>query len=169
MTQLAYKTIGEQKQLLTKNGGLCTTCCKVIPKVLYTVVMNPLDTISGTPIIDMESSGYWAEGVAIGYTHWRIYMKPKAYPAGSPPWNPDYFIWENQGYYRSLIPNPLTSRYTVGSSSAGTIASTGQLIGLQKYLCSFVLQYEYSGGPGVYLSAEIKLCLSPNGTDWPTL
>jgi hypothetical protein len=174
MTQIAYQTVGGVVKLLTKSGGLCTTCCVLSPKVILTVSdICPMDQLTGFPIYNLESEGYWASGVAIGYTHWRVYtlkLDGSDYPPGPPEDMLLYLsdrVWKNQGYYRAG-PN-MSGLWSYGIFYSGLINSSGMLVGLPQYLCSFGAQYWPGTLSPACFPADIKLCVSPNGTDWPAL
>lgn len=185
MTQLAYQTVSLQKHLLTKSGGLCTTCCTYWPKtILHVRDMCPMDRITGIYALNLQEAGYWNIGVAVGYSYWRVYslFLPGAYTGvwtGYPPGEPEDMYthlsertWQNIGLYRvrdgTWPPVPMHN-YIVGAFYNGTVRADGMLLGLPQYLCSFIAQYYEGTTIPVCFPADIKICVSANGTEWPTL
>jgi len=67
MTQIAYQTVGGVVKLLTKSGGLCTTCCAdyCMPSVVSSVGVPPLQTLTYT--------GFFGKQAPIDNGYWRIY------------------------------------------------------------------------------------------------
>jgi len=67
MTQLAYQTDGGVVKLLTKDGGLCTTCCATpcYNEIISSVKVNPGVTLTYT--------GLQGDGVAPEAGYWRLF------------------------------------------------------------------------------------------------
>jgi len=153
--------------LLSKDGHLCTTCCTPVAKIIGTWwPVYPYHYDTQTPIFNLESLDFWGDGVAIGYIKWRFYSRPGGY---YPPNLPNVWVnysWvgpSNYGDWQDYGPG----RFPPGSGVEGDITVAGRLTYLQRYLSSFSVQY--SGGSPVELPAVILLCVSPDGTSWPTL
>lgn len=165
---LRYITVSGEKKLLCSSGPpyhLCTTCCPCEPAIIgewYPVYPYHDDT--HTPKFNLEEEGFWGDGVAVGYTKWRFYMRPGGY---YPPYNPGQ--WVNSGFSDSCIradfQDNIHQYYFPFNNPEGDITPTGRLTYLQRYLSSFTVQYNPSGP--VELVAVIILCVSPNGIDWP--
>lgn len=66
MTNFGTTTIGGQLYFLTKNGGLCTTCCyECVPQVVSSVPVGPGNTLT--------YSQYFTTPAPIKTGYWRIY------------------------------------------------------------------------------------------------
>jgi len=73
MTQIAYQTDGGIKKLLTKSGGLCTTCCSACENTLISSVkVSPGNTLTYT--------GLQGDGIAPMAGYWRLFAnRPGVY------------------------------------------------------------------------------------------
>lgn len=183
MTQLAYQTVSTQKHLLTKSGGLCTSCCTYRPKtILHISGICQLNQINGFPTYNLQDNGYWNAGVAVGYSYWRVYtlMLPDVLSSGTYPrapeenWGSYYALreWRNLGAYRIVYTGePIPGRnYWINWFYSGSIRADGMLLWLPQYLCHpGIAQYVEGTSIPVCFASDIKLCVSANGTDWPTL
>jgi hypothetical protein len=168
MTQLAYQTVNGVKHLLTKDGGLCTTCCALQPRILETWTIYPYHYDTKSPRFNLYSAGFWGDGVAVGYAKWRFYRKPGGY---YPPYHS--YEWINAGGIdRSSMEGgfqdfTFSVLVPINAGKEGDVTPEGRLKYLQYYLSSFSVQY--SGGMPVQLPATVVLCVSPDGVNWPAL
>jgi hypothetical protein len=167
MTQIAYQTVDGVVKLLTKNGGLCTTCCALMAKILETWTIYPYHYDTKTPRFNLNAAGFWGDGVAVGYAKWRFYRKPGGY-------YPPYFSdeWVNLGgtdhsSTEGGFQDWTFSGVPVNAGREGDVTATGRLKYLQYYMAS--LDVQYSGGMPIETPATVALCVSPDGTTWPTL
>lgn len=105
MTQLAYQTVSLQKHLLTKSGGLCTTCCvECTPEIISSVAVAPANYVT--------YSGYFTIPAPIKTGYWLIYDELRNRNGDSP--------LVAYGYVQNYVYVGLSSQYQNMFADAAT-------------------------------------------------